>query len=352
MPLNEEHLRGLLYGCVVGDAVGLPAEGLSRKRVAAFYEKKGWRHRLFCGRGMISDDSEQTLFVAQALIKSGGNSVAFQKSLAWKLRWWFVCLPAGVGLATARAIIRLWCGWPAHRAGVNSGGNGAAMRVALLGAMFAEDTERRHLFVKASTAITHHNPLAEAGAIAIADMAAWIVRGDPELTLWQDLFACSDEYVWQHAITQLQADVEEGKSVDECAQNMGRAHGISGYVMHTVPIVICAFLKHRGDFKASVEAVWNCGGDVDTTGAIIGSLAGLDNGSAVIPQDWLDGLIEWPRSLAVFDRAAIRLMEWTQDPQTIKPVGYAWPLIPFRNILFLIIVLLHGFRRLLPPYGK
>lgn len=52
-------LRGLLVGTAVGDALGLPAEELSRRRtkVGTVVE---WRHRLIFGRGMISDDTEHT----------------------------------------------------------------------------------------------------------------------------------------------------------------------------------------------------------------------------------------------------------------------------------------------------
>ena len=41
---SEDLLEGILLGTAVGDAIGLPAEGLSRGRVAAFYAN-GWNHR-------------------------------------------------------------------------------------------------------------------------------------------------------------------------------------------------------------------------------------------------------------------------------------------------------------------
>lgn len=56
-------LQGLLIGTAVGDALGLPAEGLSRRRVQRLYQGQ-WRHRLIFGRGMLSDDTEHMLFVA------------------------------------------------------------------------------------------------------------------------------------------------------------------------------------------------------------------------------------------------------------------------------------------------
>jgi hypothetical protein len=36
----------------------------------------------------------------------------------------------------------------------------------------------------------------------------------------------------------------------------------------------------------------------------------------------------------------------------VKSPPYFWPGLLPRNLLFLLVVLLHGFRRLLPPYGN
>ena len=95
---------GALLGTALGDAVGLPAEGLSAQRIKRRWPD-GWKHRLLPGRGMVSDDTEHTVMVAQALIAAPRDATAFQRELARRLRWWFVRLPAGVGLATARSCL-------------------------------------------------------------------------------------------------------------------------------------------------------------------------------------------------------------------------------------------------------
>ncbi len=79
-------LAGILLGTAVGDALGLPAEGLSpqrRQRLMA----GDWRHRFLFGRGMLSDDTEHALFVAQSLLRHPADADAFQRRLAWHLRW-------------------------------------------------------------------------------------------------------------------------------------------------------------------------------------------------------------------------------------------------------------------------
>jgi ADP-ribosylglycohydrolase len=85
---------GTLLGTAVGDSLGLPAEGLSPQRIRRRWPD-GWRQRFLFGRGMVSDDTEHTLMVAEALLSNPQDAEAFQRALAWKLRWWFLALPAG-----------------------------------------------------------------------------------------------------------------------------------------------------------------------------------------------------------------------------------------------------------------
>src|ERR1700722_2528939 len=118
----REQLTGVLIGTAVGDALGLPAEGLSRERIQRKWNG-AWKHRFLFGHGMCSDDTEHAFFVAQALLAHGNDVHAFQKSLAWKLRFWLLGIPAGVGLATLRAVIKLWLGFSPAHSGVYSAGN-------------------------------------------------------------------------------------------------------------------------------------------------------------------------------------------------------------------------------------
>ena len=118
---TKEAILGSLLGTAVGDALGLSYEGLSRRRVAAL---GAVRHRFFFGRGMFSDDTEHTLMLAKALKVHRDDAPTMQRAFARKLRWWLLALPAGVGLSTAKAIFKLWLGYPAAKSGVRSAGNG------------------------------------------------------------------------------------------------------------------------------------------------------------------------------------------------------------------------------------
>ena len=128
-----DRLAGVLFGTAVGDTIGLPAEGMSRQRLKKIYRGK-WRHRFIFHSGMISDDTEHTIFVSQCLLAHAKSPYRFGKRFSWCLRWWLLSLPAGVGFATLRAILKLWVGFSYRTSGVFSAGNGPAMRAAIIGA--------------------------------------------------------------------------------------------------------------------------------------------------------------------------------------------------------------------------
>jgi hypothetical protein len=69
---------------------------------------------------------------ASALLLAGGDVDAFGRLLAASLRWWLAGLPAGIGFATLRAFLKSCVGFPPHRSGVHSAGNGPAMRSAII----------------------------------------------------------------------------------------------------------------------------------------------------------------------------------------------------------------------------
>jgi len=100
-----------------------------------------------------------------------------------------------------------------------------------------------------------------------------------------------------------------------------------------------------------VSAVIQCGGDADTTGAIIGGIVGASVGREGIPEEWLDRLVEWPRSTAWMEKLAAQLDSTMQSGVATRPIRLpVYGVVP-RNLFFLVVMLLHGARRAFPPYG-
>jgi ADP-ribosylglycohydrolase len=332
----------------LGDALGLPREGLSPKRQKLLFPDPE-KHAFFLERGMISDDTDHACMVAQALLASGGDSEKFERALAWRLRFWLLNLPAGVGFATGRAILKLWLGF--RRSGVWSAGNGPAMRAPLLGVLYQDNPAHAVALLKISTRMTHTDFKALLGAISIAALTArpeleeverWISLLDPvEQTGWPEL---------REFLKQARISASLGHSTVEFAKSIGLGEsGVTGYMYHTVPVVAHAYFRYPTQYRTALLDIISCGGDSDSTAAILGGMIGAHIGPEALPEDWKSGIWEWPRSLKWMDKLAWYLSLWKEGKQPgTLPVAW-WGFLP-RNLFQLGIVLGHGFRRLLPPY--
>lgn len=287
--------------------------------------------------------------VAQAFLASGGDPARFARALSWRLRFWVVGVPTGVGLATLRATIRLWLGVPPQRSGVFSAGNGPAMRAPILGVLAGDDPARLRALLEVSTRMTHTDPRALAGAAAVAWAAFHSAQAPPGGPSSDALLASIRQEVADAEFVRLlglAADcAAAGEDAAAFAERLGLEQGVTGFILHTVPVAVFCWLRHPADFRAAVESAATLGGDTDTVAAIVGALAGANLGPEAIPGDWLQGLRDWPRSVAWLRRLADAAADGSAGP-----VGLFWPGIPFRNLLFAAIVLSHGVRRLLPPY--
>ena len=339
---SKKAILGSLLGTAVGDALGLSYEGLSRRRVAAL---GAVRHRFFFGRGMFSDDTEHTLMLAKALKVHRDDAPTMQRAFARKLRWWLLALPAGVGLSTAKAIFKLWLGYPAAKSGVRSAGNGAAMRSAIVGVLHRDDSQMRHLMALAACRVTHTDRRAEESALLVAKAAALASKRIPT----QEVIPILESHVTSEEMklrfSALKVGLATEKGVLDFAAQIGCGQGVSGFAPNTVAVALYAWLRDRGKFEASVRSVIECGGDTDTVAAITGGICGAEVGEQGIPPAWISAICDWPHSVQHIRKVAEALADDTNPFPHVT-----WPLVLIRNLVFLVVVILHGFRRLLPPY--
>jgi ADP-ribosylglycohydrolase len=302
---------------------------------------------------MVSDDTEHTCMVGQALCAAPNDPVAFSRQLASRMRSWLLGLPAGIGSATLRSTLKLWLGFSPSRSGVFSAGNGPAMRSPLLGAAI-ENIEALREYVRISTLITHTDPKACHGALAVA-LAAWCAKrglDTPSEFFQQHKSAAKADTSaeFDARMEKVEKSLAAGDSTRAFAEQIGCGQRVSGYVYHTVPVVLHAWLSHPQDYRQAVTTVIECGGDTDTTAAIVGAIVGCGVGRSGIPREWLDGLWEWPRSVDWIARLAgsienaVKTGSPTTPPRIFPLVGFA------RNVIFLCVVLGHAARRLFPPY--
>ncbi len=234
-----------------------------------FPELSGYK-LLPLGKSLCSDDTEHTCMLAQSLIGVAElgteNAVRkFSSSFGWRLRFWLLGMPAGIGLATLRAILKLWLGFPPGYSGVYSAGNGPAMRVALVGVCHGDDPARMRALARAATRITHTDPRAEHGALAVALAAHLAASGtdvSPADYARQLRGLLGDEGQELAALVDAVArSVEAGESAADYTARNGSVNGVSGYMLHTIPAVLHVWLAHQSDYRSAVTTTVRLGGD-------------------------------------------------------------------------------------------
>ena len=188
--------------------------------------------------------------------------------------------------------------------GSGSFGNGGAMRVAPLGAYFADDLGAVVEHAARSAEVTHAHPEGIAGAVAVA-VAAAISCGMGATQKWHK-GAAFIEQVCPHipAGTEVRRRVEAtivlpaDLNFGEIVRQVGNGTAVTA--QDTVPYTIWRAAHYLDSYE---EALWRTAagmGDMDTTCAIVGGIVAGGIGRAAIPAKWLDyreSLPDW----AVFD---------------------------------------------------
>jgi ADP-ribosyl-[dinitrogen reductase] hydrolase len=346
---RSESLRRV-GGVRVGDALGIAYENLSPRRVLRLFPDPT-RYHLLPSVGLISDDAEQAMMTLRALACSGGDPARFQARLATELRVWLATLPAGIGLSTARAGVRLWLGMSPQRSGVRSAGNAPALRGAILGVALADDPQQRETLVRLATQITHADPKAEAGRTFAPTSRRWRLRAQARRcldALRQRVDACPDEL--REPLRAALASVDAGQTTEQFALSQGWRRGVSGYIVHTAAATLHAWLRFPDDFVQAAAVLVRCGGDTDSTAALLGIWMGAHRGGQVAPDTLIARLkdpLARPDALHALATATARAVR-SATPQPVRRPLY--PLRLGRNLLFLALVIVHLLRRALPPY--
>ncbi len=182
--------------------------------------------------------------------------------------------------------------------GEGSLGNGAAMRVAPLGAYFADDPALAARQAALSAEVTHAHPEGIAGAVAAACAAAYAARPGTTLPSCAEFLAL----VLPHVPPGLVADglrsamgLPVGATVRDAARLLGC--GYNATAPDTVPFALWCAGQHLDSYE---EALWLTAsglGDIDTTCAIVGGTVALSAGAASIPAAWSaarEPLPRWP----------------------------------------------------------
>ncbi len=226
-------------------------------------EGGGW---LKLRRGQVTDDTEMSLALGRAILAEGRVD---PPTIAETFSAWMSAKPVDIGHTVRRGIARYRqtgeAQVPPHD---YDAGNGACMRclpVALLTLGAApEAVDAANL---AQAHVTHHSALADAGTLTVIRMVQTALAGGSLADL-------------QSLTEALVADWPEYRFDRRRTDNPG------GYLPETLSAVFQALFSTDGFETALVEVV-NRGGDADTSGAVLGMIAGALYGRSAIPRRWL-----------------------------------------------------------------
>jgi poly(ADP-ribose) glycohydrolase ARH3 len=282
---------GALLGTLVGDALGMPGEGLSREELGAtFGQLEGYLEgRLPAGE--FTDDAEMTLSVAESLVERGAfDQKEVARVLADNFTPWRGYSPHVYGIM---ARIRQGFSWAIP--GVSHFSSDAAVRCAPLAVLYADDPDLVDHAVKlAEITDVHPNGLAGAVVQSLAVSFA-VVNGLFESSIDRDdLLERLHRPVSDHSVAMADAlarirDVQMPRDPRALPAAIGRVFACDGGAVTTVPAALAAFV-YTTSFESAVVTAVNCGGDTDTLGAMTGALAGSFYGAASIPERLLAGL--------------------------------------------------------------
>ncbi|MEK7484615.1 MAG: ADP-ribosylglycohydrolase family protein [Planctomycetota bacterium] len=181
--------------------------------------------------------------------------------------------------------------------GMGSYGNGGAMRVAPVGAFFAEDFDQVVEQSRRSAEVTHGHPEGQAGAIAVAVAAAWAYqhreKKENPIKLLEAVLKHTPEGQTREGIEKA-LSLPFSSSILKAAILLGAGNLVSA--QDTVPFCLWCSARHLYDYS---EALWSTVtglGDRDTTCAIVGGIVSLSTGYSGIPEKWLsarESLMDW-----------------------------------------------------------
>ena len=353
---TRDRIRGSLIGGGAGDALGYAVEFGDE---AGIFQKFGpagiTSYALgYNGKALISDDTQMTLFTANALIyahrcerewgiPASLSHCAVHAYRAWRRTQFGTYTPENRIPDDARGEVSdllrdvpelynsrapgLTCMTAIKKRGFqledgiriisfmqnkinDSKGCGGVMRVAPLG-LAVQHWNRERLAVEGAelAAITHSHPLGYIPAACLTLILNGIVYPEKEQTLQQiiedardataELFR--DEPHIQYHSELITRAIELSKNSDSDLDNIHKL-GKGWVAEETLAIAIYCSLKHQHDFSAAIIAAVNHKGDSDSTGAVTGNILGAWLGYEAIEPKWKTDLELRDLILQVADR--------------------------------------------------
>lgn len=308
----NDNVLGVLYGMAIGDAMGMPPELWSRKRVKAHYGEitdflDGCPENVISYQykaGQFTDDTGQALAILDSLMET--DFVPEGQNIALHILEWAKkenAFENNILGPTSKVALKLFEeGKSAREFSDEAVSNGAAMRIAPVGALFKpERKEELCRYVAAVSQVTHTSDVTIAGASMIAmAVASAVSYGDRERMIADALSV--EEYALSlgastvspslGARTRLGVRLADryASDAETFLEMLYNLVGAGVNTSESVPAAL-SIAYYSFDVKKCALLCANLGGDTDTIGAMATAVCGGAKGFREIPAEYA-GIID------------------------------------------------------------
>ncbi len=295
-----KRIEASLYGFIVGDALGVPVEFISREvlnkhKITDMISNATRRTSI----GYYSDDTAMTLCTMQSIIDR--QSIDY-KDMIEKFFLWFKqgymaidnkCF--GIGKTTLKAMnAYMKLGYPHYidqqEYSPKNRGNGSLMRILPVSLfLYAQkdlSTNEKFVAIEYVSSLTHSDKVTKMACVfysllvfSIMDLKDFKGAYDRTVSKFKQQYLDYDVSDFQQLLTNEILDLDSDFIES------------SGYVIHTLEACLWCFFT-TDNYKDAVLSAVNLGYDTDTIAALSGALAGLLYGIKDIPLTWLSNLRE------------------------------------------------------------
>ncbi len=303
-PDMADRYVGTLLGLACGDALGGPVEFRKREEIAAAFPAGvtefiggGW---LDLAPGEVTDDTQQTLILADALTAQGLDLDRFAAGLIG----WLQGNPKDIGNTTRVSLAALAGGTSPLESGKvaleargdrGAAANGAVMRCAPVALRFRRAPERLMQASLDSARVTHAEERAAWSTVAVNQAIVNLLEGE----------AIAEAP--RAAVAGIPNDEVRDAILEAAARDRDEVRA-GGFVLETIGAAFWS-LAHGNGARNAIELAVAFGDDADSTGAVTGALAGAAYGVGALPESWKSS-VQFRERLAA---QAVRLLALAEN---------------------------------------
>lgn len=287
-----------LFGLAVGDALGVPVEFKSRTYLKQNPVTEmfgfGTHHQPI---GTWSDDSSLAFCLAESLC-SGYDLNDIARNF---VKWYTAELwtPHGkvfdIGIATRHAILNIAKGHQPDLCGgfsESDNGNGSLMHILPLVFYLQKENDIEIIYqkVKEVSSITHAHFRSVFACFIYVIYCLEILKEKDKFEAYSEMKNTVSVFLKDKKFNSAEIQLFDRILKNDISEYPENEIYSSGYVLHSLEASIWCFLNSDSYEETVLKAV-NLGEDTDTTGAIVGGLAGIYYGIENIPNKWIENLV-------------------------------------------------------------